>query len=118
MVDALNAENEQRTTGPELTLEARLVGERPAGVTPAAAPLVQRAFAATRALGLTPRLDQASTDANVAMSRGIPAITVGRGGMAGNAHSPDEWWVNTNGTRALKRLLYLVLAEGGFRYGT
>ena len=115
MVDALNEQNAVRTTGPELTLEARLIGDRPSGSTPANAPLVLRAMAATRALGLVPRLDESSTDANVPISRGIPAITIGRGGEEDRAHSTDEWWINTHGTRGLRRLLYVVLAEAGFR---
>lgn len=113
MVDALNEQNALRRTGPELTLEARLIGDRPSGTTAANAPLVQRAMAATRAIGMTPRLDESSTDANVPISRGIPAITVSRGGEDGRAHSTDEYWVHTNSTRGLRRLLFLLLAEAG-----
>lgn len=115
MVNALNEQNERRTSGPELTLEARLVGDRPSGVTPSSLPIVQRAIAATRALRLTPRLEASSTDGNVPMSRGIPAIALGRGGVAGNTHSPEEWWLNENGTRGIRRVLFTVLAEGGLR---
>jgi tripeptide aminopeptidase len=113
MVDALNEENAARTTGPELTLEARLIGDRPSGSTASTTALVQRAMAATRTLGLVPRLDESSTDANVPISRGIPAITIGRGGEEGRAHTTDEWWMNTNGTRGLRRLLFVLLAEAG-----
>ncbi|HEX6557908.1 MAG TPA: M20/M25/M40 family metallo-hydrolase [Longimicrobiales bacterium] len=113
MVTALNDENALRTTGPELTLEARLVGNRPSGETAAALPLVQRAIAATRLLGLTPRLDESSTDANAAIAHGVPAITLGRGGRAGNTHSPGEWWINLNGVRGIRRILYTVVAEAG-----
>lgn len=113
MVNALNEQNSLRTAGPELLLEARLVGDRPSGVTASTTPIVQRALAATRALGLVPRLDESSTDANVAINRGIPAITIGRGGMTGKTHSPDEWWVSTNNTRGLRRILYILLAEAG-----
>ena len=113
MVAALNEQNAQRTTGPELTLEARLLGDRPTGTTAATTPVVQRAFAVTRALGLTPRLEESSTDANVPISRGIPAITVGSGGEGEGAHSAEEWWRNTNGVRGLRRITYLLLAEAG-----
>lgn len=113
MVRALNEQNERRTRGAELTVEAKLVGERPSGTTVSSAPVVQRAFAATRYLGLTPRLEASSTDANVAMSRGIPALTIGRGGQSGNSHSVSEWWINANGTRGLRRILYTLLAEAG-----
>ena len=115
MVNALNEQNEQRSAGPELTLEARLVGDRPSGTTAASTSIVQRALAATRVFGLTPRLDESSTDANVPISRGVPAIAVGRGGLTGKTHAPDEWWVNANGARAIKRVLYLLLAEAGVR---
>ena len=113
VADALNQENQHRTSGPELTLEAALVGERPLGVTPTSTPLVQHAVAATRAIGLTPRLDESSSDANVAIAHGVPAVTVGRGGISGNGHSPDEWWLNSNGTRGIRHVLYLLLAEAG-----
>ncbi|MGQ0562851.1 MAG: M20/M25/M40 family metallo-hydrolase [Gemmatimonadota bacterium] len=114
MVDALNEQNALRRTGPELSLEVRLIGNRPSGRIGSGAPIVQRALAATRAVGLTPRLDESSTDANVPISRGIPAITLGRGGVAGRTHSPGEWWLNADGTRGLKRLLYVLLAEAGW----
>jgi tripeptide aminopeptidase len=113
VADALVAENQHRSNGPELTLQAALVGERPSGLTASSLPLVQRALAATRAIGLTPRLDESSTDANVAIAHGIPAVTLGRGGISGNAHSPDEWWLNSNGTRGIRHVLFLILAEAG-----
>ena len=113
MVAALNEQNAQRKVRSELTLEARVVGDRPSGTTAAATPLVQRAMAATRAIGLAPRLDKSSTDANVPISRGVPAITIGRGGIGGNAHAPEEFWVNVQSTRAIRRILYLALAEAG-----
>jgi len=68
-----------------------VIGERPCGETPADAPIVQAAAAAIRAFGLTPAFTISSTDANVPMSLGIPAITIGRGGPGGRGHSPDEW---------------------------
>jgi tripeptide aminopeptidase len=115
MVDALNEQNARRSSGPELTLEARLVGDRPSGITAASTPLVLRAIATTRFLGLAPVLDESSTDANVPISMGIPAITIGRGGIGGNAHSPEEYWINANGTRGIRRILLLALAEAGLR---
>ncbi len=63
-----------------LELNLQLIGERPSGETPADAPIVELAQEATRALGFTPRLDQASTDSNVPISLGLPAITLGGGG--------------------------------------
>jgi hypothetical protein len=60
-----------------------------------------------------PELDASSTDANVPIARGIPAITVGRGGKGANSHSPDEYWINENGTRGIRRILLIALAEAG-----
>ena len=50
-----------------------------------------------------------STDANIPMSEGIPAITMGCGGEAGRAHTPDEWYRDRGGTAGLLRALYTVL---------
>jgi acetylornithine deacetylase/succinyl-diaminopimelate desuccinylase-like protein len=113
MVRALNEQNAVRTDGAELTLEARLVGDRPTGTTPPNTPIVQRAIAVTRYLGLAPQLDESSTDANVPIARGIPAITIGRGGFGAHSHSPEEYWVNTNGTRGIRRIMLIALAEAG-----
>ena len=99
--------------GEELRLEARLVGDRPGGNTPPNSPLVQRAIAATRALGLAPLLDRSSTDANLPISRGIPAITIGRGGVSANSNSPDEYWVDVESNRGIRRLMLIALAEAG-----
>jgi acetylornithine deacetylase/succinyl-diaminopimelate desuccinylase-like protein len=90
--DAVAEENRTRSTK-EGGIEAdpKVIGERPCGETPQDAPIVQSAAAAIRAFGLTPVFTFSSTDANVPMSLGIPAITIGRGGPGGRGHSPDEW---------------------------
>jgi tripeptide aminopeptidase len=90
--DAVAEENRTRSTreGP-IEADPKVIGERPCGETPESAPIVQSAAAAIRAFGLTPAFTISSTDANVPMSLGIPAITIGRGGPGGRAHSPDEW---------------------------
>jgi tripeptide aminopeptidase len=90
--DAVDAENKARSTteGP-VKADPKVVGERPCGETPMASPIVRAADAAIRSFGLTPSFTISSTDANVPMSMGIPAITIGRGGPGGRQHSPDEW---------------------------
>ena len=90
--DATGEENRTRATreGP-ITVDPKLIGERPCGETPLDAPLVQAAAAAIKAFGKTPEFSFGSTDANIPMSLGIPAITIGAGGPSGRAHSPDEW---------------------------
>jgi hypothetical protein len=44
---------------------------------------------------------------------GIPAITIGRGGSGGNAHSLDEWWVNSDGQKAIQLAFLILLSEAG-----
>ena len=102
-----------RRSGPELTVDFTLIGDRPSGAISADDPFVQRAIAATRYFGLEPRLNRSSTDANVPISLGIPALTVGGGGEAHGAHSPGEWYINRNGPRGIQRVLLIVLAQAG-----
>jgi acetylornithine deacetylase/succinyl-diaminopimelate desuccinylase-like protein len=71
--------------------DPKVIGERPCGETPVSSPIVRAADATIRGFGMTPTFTISSTDANVPMSLGIPAITVGRGGPGGRAHAPDEW---------------------------
>lgn len=90
--EAVAAENAARSTkeGP-IKAELKVIGDRPAGNTPATSELVKIAQAAVTANGLTPELNSSSTDANMPMSLGIPGITIGSGGSGGRAHSLDEW---------------------------
>jgi len=92
-----------------LELNLQLIGERPSGETRADSPIVELAQEATRALGFTPRLDQASTDSNVPISLGVPAITLGGGGMSGNSHTIDEWYDPRDREAGLKRALLVIL---------
>src|ERR1051326_5707245 len=80
MHDAADEENGSRRTGDALQLKLTLIGERPTGETPSDSPLVELALEATRLLGVEPRLDQSSTDSNLPISLGLPAITLGEGG--------------------------------------
>jgi tripeptide aminopeptidase len=73
-----------------LDVEIEIIGERPAGATERHHPLVQAAAAALRELGIAPIFDASSTDANIAMSYGIPAICVGVS-RGGNGHTFDEY---------------------------
>ena len=90
-----------------------MLGHRPGGQTPSEAPLLRAAVAATRHLGAEPLLTASSTDANVPMSLGIPAVTVGGGGEAGQAHTTDEWYRNVRGVEGVQRALYTVLLAAG-----
>ncbi|TCZ53140.1 M20/M25/M40 family metallo-hydrolase [Roseicella aquatilis] len=89
---AVAAENAARSTreGP-VTVELTPIGDRPAGHTPMESEIVRLATAAVAAQGFTPRHEYSSTDANIPMSLGIPAIKIGSGGSGGRAHSLEEW---------------------------
>lgn len=110
---ALQEQNQVLRRGEQLTVNVELVGDRPSGETDANTPFVQRAIAVTRSLGVEPELDRSSTDSNIPIARGVPAVTIGRGGAEGETHSPGEWWINRNGTRGIHRALLLLLAEAG-----
>jgi len=108
---AADDENRSRTAGtPPLRLELQLVGDRPCGITPRAHPLVQAAIAANRALGRDAELASASTDANAPIALGIPAIALGAGGKAGDAHLTTEWYENVEGALGIVRALLVTAA--------
>jgi tripeptide aminopeptidase len=86
------AENAARSTrnGP-VTAEIKKIGDRPAGRTDVTCDLVCLAHAAISAHGFRPGFEFSSTDANIPMSLGIPAIKIGSGASGGRAHSLEEW---------------------------
>lgn len=96
-----------------LTLDISVIGDRPAGKTDREAPLVSAAVAATRAQGIEPILALSSTDANVPMALGIPAVTLGCGGEAGQSHTTDEWYRNVRGPEGIVRALDTLLLVAG-----
>jgi tripeptide aminopeptidase len=96
-----------------LTFEVAVIGDRPGGSTAVETTLVQAALSSTRVLDREPVLATSSTDANIPMGLGIPAITLGCGGEAGQAHTTDEWYRNVRGTDGIIRALYTVLLTAG-----
>ena len=110
---AVDEQNRARDRGAPLTARFELIGDRPSGVVDPRAPLVRRALAVTRFLGLRPRLGVASTDANLPIASGIPAVTLGRGGAGGGAHSLDEWWAPRDAHIGTQRALLLLVASAG-----
>ena len=108
---ALQDENAGRSIGPELSVEMKRVGTRPAAKGDATRPLVQRAMAASEALGIEPSLRISSTDANLPLSKGIPAVTMSRGGLSLDSHAPSESWQNLNGHVSIQIALLTLLAE-------
>jgi tripeptide aminopeptidase len=112
--EAVDDENGNRRKGEQsLEAEVQLIGDRPSGETRPDSRIVEIAFEATRLLGVTPRLDQSSTDSNIPISLGIPAITLGAGGTSGNSHTVAEWYDPRGRDVGLKRLLLVVLGMVG-----
>ena len=88
---AVDEENAARSTREgKISADPKLIGDRPCGETALDSPIVRTATAAVKAFGLAPSYGISSTDSNVPMNMGIPAITIGRG-VGGRSHSPDEW---------------------------
>jgi acetylornithine deacetylase/succinyl-diaminopimelate desuccinylase-like protein len=78
-----------------LDVQIDTIGIRPAGEQPVTAPIVQVALNASKALGMSSSAEASSTDANIPMSLGIPAITIDGGGRGGASHAPEEWYEDT-----------------------
>ena len=114
MLQGLAEENAAKRRGPDLEVVLDKVGDRPSGTLPEDTPLVQRAQAAGEFFtGRPVSLGTSSTDSNIPISRGIPAVTIGRGGDGGEGHSPGEWWRNEDGHLAIQNALLLLVAEAG-----
>ena len=113
--EAVDEENKARSTreGP-IAADPKLIGDRPCGETPATAPIVQTTAAVVKAFGMKPTFGISSTDSNVPMNMGIPAVTIGRG-IGGRAHSPDEWVdvAKPGAVQAVQVALAIVLAVAG-----
>ena len=109
-IDDAVAEENKRWGSKQLTVDVSLVGDRAAGRTTADAPVVVAAVSATKALGLPVTLDEGSTDSNVAMNMGIPAITIDGGGRGTGAHALDEAFDPTNSWQGTQRALLICLA--------
>jgi di/tripeptidase len=91
----------------------RVIGDRPSGATPVQSALVHAARAATRFLGQRIELVASSTDANVPIALGIPAIALGAGGASGRTHTTEEWYSNERGPEGIERALLTALAVAG-----
>jgi len=112
-LEAVAEENARWTSG-EITVEFKLIGDRPVGRTPTDSPLVQVAALAFDEVGINlEQLSTSSTDSNVPMSLGIPAITIAGGGNGGGAHSPDEWFAPEQSWVGPQTALLITLALTG-----
>lgn len=110
---ALAEQNAMRQSGDPLTVKIEMIGDRPSGMVDPDSPIVSRAAASARLLGSEPSLGVGSTDSNIPISLGVPAITIGRGGTGSGGHSLREWWLNEAGHIAIQNALTILLAEAG-----
>ena len=115
---AVAAENSARSTafGP-VQVDFGVIGERPAGRTASDSRIVRITRSAIQDRGFAPQEETSSTDSNIPMSLGIPAVTIGAGGRGGRAHAPDEWIdvEPSEMVRGMSAGLLAILAQAGVR---
>jgi acetylornithine deacetylase/succinyl-diaminopimelate desuccinylase-like protein len=99
----------QRQTGGRVTAKTREIGSRPAAALPEQAPILRYLRAVDAHLGIRSHLDCSSTDANLPLSLGIPAVAIGAGGQGGGAHTSAEWFSPEGRDLGLKRILLSLL---------
>jgi acetylornithine deacetylase/succinyl-diaminopimelate desuccinylase-like protein len=113
--DAVTHWNTQAKTGAgrlnkPLTFNIAKIGDRPAGHLPGDSLLLDALRAVDRHLRLRTDLRLGSTDANIPLSLGIPALSMGAGGEGGGAHTRAEWYSARDRETGLRRVLLLTLA--------
>ena len=115
MEDAVRAavESENRRSSDRLTaFKIREIGHRPAAPLSAGNTMIGRLQAVDSYLGIRSRVDCASTDANVPLAAGLPAVAIGAGGRGGDAHAPTEWYHPEGRALGLQRIaLALALVQ-------
>jgi tripeptide aminopeptidase len=118
LVNEAVADENRRWKSDKISVDIKLIGDRPAGAIPEEATMVQASRGAVAAVSRQPRVTFAgsSTDSNIAMSLGIPAVTIGGGGEGAGWHSLGEWYKPTDAylgpQSALLTALVLVGVQG------
>jgi acetylornithine deacetylase/succinyl-diaminopimelate desuccinylase-like protein len=109
------AQENARWRSDKITAEIKLIGDRPAGATPRASPIIAAAHRAVTAVapGAPIEFAASSTDSNLAMSLGIPAVTIGGGGEGGGQHSLNEWYKPANAHLGPQNALLTLLMLAG-----
>jgi acetylornithine deacetylase/succinyl-diaminopimelate desuccinylase-like protein len=102
-----------KSPGNSLQLAFKSLGTRPAGKLPDDSPLLATIRNVDRYLGNRSRLERSSTDANIPLSMGIPAVALGGGGRGGGSHTLDEWYDPAGRELGLKRLFLTVVSLAG-----
>jgi acetylornithine deacetylase/succinyl-diaminopimelate desuccinylase-like protein len=99
----------QRATGGRVAVKIKEIGSRPAATLPENSSILQYLRAVDAHLGIRSHLDCSSTDANIPLSLGIPAVAIGAGGLGGGAHTSQEWFSPEGRDLGLKRILLTLL---------
>jgi acetylornithine deacetylase/succinyl-diaminopimelate desuccinylase-like protein len=102
-------------SGNLLNLKINVLGIRPAGELPENSPLLAALLAADNQLDNRSRRERSSTDANIPLSMGIQAISLGAGGRSGGAHTLEEWYDPAGRELGLQRVALTVLAVAGLQ---
>jgi tripeptide aminopeptidase len=97
----------------KLEWKVELLGSRPGGEMAPDSPLLAALRAADEVVGNQSRIERSSTDANIPLSLGIDAISIGAGGSGGGAHSLQEWYDSAGREAGLKRVLLTILGISG-----
>jgi acetylornithine deacetylase/succinyl-diaminopimelate desuccinylase-like protein len=107
-----DASQGQRPEGSSIFFAIEKIGDRPAGQLPADSELMTLVEAVDRHLAIRTEMRLASTDANIPLSLGIPAVSIGGGGEGGGIHTHGEWYDARGRDLGLRRILLLLLAAG------
>jgi len=115
IVQAGVIDENRRWSSDQIGVECNLIGDRPAGITAENSPIVAAARRSLTATTGEPHIALAasSTDANLPMSLGVPAVTIAGGGEGGNQHSRNEWYKPTNAYFGPQNALLTVLTLVG-----
>jgi acetylornithine deacetylase/succinyl-diaminopimelate desuccinylase-like protein len=113
IIDAAVAAENARWNSTALTVDRKLLGDRPASSRITDTALADAALAAYAAIGLKAEAGFASTDSNVPLGLGIPAVTLNGGGLGDKAHSSDEWYEHVNAWQGPQILLLTTLRLSG-----
>jgi len=105
---AREVENQRATTG-RVVAKVKEIGSRPAATLPDDAALLHYVRAVDAHLGIRSHVDCSSTDANIPLSMGIPAVALGAGGVGGGAHTSQEWFSPEGRDLGLKRVVLTLL---------
>lgn len=108
-VDRARDIENQRATGAKVSVKLKEIGSRPAATLPENAAILQYIRAVDAHLGIRSHVDTSSTDANIPLSLGIPAVAIGAGGVGGGAHTTQEWFRPEGRDLGLKRIFLTLL---------